>query len=172
MGILSGNPKEQPLHYGEVYTLWMTSWAARGAVSCHQLYLNHAGDEDLKKILNDLLDQSKLEMKETDAILLENGIAPPPVLPERPSVELDDIPIGARFSDQEIAAKIAVETSASLAGCSAAMGQSIREDIGALYGKYHVTMAALGLRILEMSKNKGWLLPPPLHVQGSDDVSK
>jgi len=170
MGILSGNPKEQPLHYGEVYSLWMTSWGAKGAVSCYQAYLNHAGDNDLKKFINDLMEQAKLEIKETDAILLENGIAPPPVLPERPSVELDDIPIGARFTDPEIAAKLAVETSASLTACSGVMGQSIREDIGALYAKYHVTMTALGLRILEMSKNKGWLVPPPLHVQGSEDV--
>lgn len=170
MGILQGNPKEQPLHYGEVYGLWMTSWGAKGSVSCYQLYLNHAGDKDLKKFINDLLDQAKLEIKETDAILLENGIAPPPVMPERPSVELDDIPIGARFTDPEIAAKLAVETSASLAGCSAMMGQSIREDIGALYAKYHLTMTALGLRILEMSKEKGWLVPPPLHVQGSEDA--
>ncbi|MFC6332640.1 DUF3231 family protein [Paenibacillus septentrionalis] len=170
MGILSGNPKEQPLHYGEVYTLWMSSWGAKGSVSCYELYLNHAGDKDLKKIINDLLDQKKLEIKEIDAILLENGIAPPPVLPERPSVELDDIPVGARFTDPEIAAKLSVEASASLVGCSTAMGQSIREDIGALYGKYHLTMTALGLRILEMSKEKGWLMPPPLHVQGSEDA--
>ncbi|PCK72343.1 hypothetical protein PL1_2740 [Paenibacillus larvae subsp. larvae B-3650] len=45
------------------------------------------------------------------------------------------------------------------------MGTSIREDIGALFAKYHTTKAALALRILKMSKEKGWLIPPPLQVK-------
>jgi len=49
-----------------------------------------------------------------------------------------------------------------MVACSQVMGKSIREDIGALFGKYHMTKAALGLKALEMSKEKGWLIPPPL----------
>ena len=52
-----------------------------------------------------------------------------------------------------------------LVACSQVMGQSIREDIGALFAKYHLTKTALGLRILNMSKEKGWLIPPPLQVE-------
>jgi hypothetical protein len=29
MGILSGNPKEEPLHYGEVFSAWNYSFSAR-----------------------------------------------------------------------------------------------------------------------------------------------
>lgn len=50
MGILSGNPKNEPMHYGEIFSIWQCSVAAKGAVSCYQAYLNHAGDQDLKKI--------------------------------------------------------------------------------------------------------------------------
>ena len=39
------------------------------------------------------------------------------------------------------------------------MGMSIREDIGALFAKYHLTKTALGVRILQMNKEKGWLIP-------------
>lgn len=49
MGILSGNPKDEPLHFGEVYNIWMCSTAAKGMVSCLQAYYYHAGDKDLKK---------------------------------------------------------------------------------------------------------------------------
>lgn len=165
MGILSGNPKDEPMHYGEIFGVWAASMAARGAVSCYQTYLNHAGDKDLKKILNDLIEQAKLEIKECDALLQDNGIPPAPIMPDKPSVKLEDIPAGARFTDPEIAAKIAIETSASLVACSQIMGQSIREDVGALFAKYHLAMAALGMKILQMNKEKGWLIPPPLQVQ-------
>ncbi|MGG3307881.1 DUF3231 family protein [Paenibacillus lautus] len=165
MGILSGNPKNEPMHYGEIFSVWTASTLAKGMVSCYEAYLNHAGDKDLKKILNDLLDQAKLEIKECDELLTENGIAPAPVLPERPPVKLEDIPAGARFTDPEIAAKIAADTSLGLVACSQVMGQSIREDIGALFAKYHLTMTALGVRILQMNKEKGWLIPPPLQIK-------
>lgn len=169
MGILSGNPKDEPMHYGEIFSVWETSKMAKGTVSCYQAYLNHAGDKDLKKVLKDLIDQAKLEIKECDALLTDNGIAPAPVLPERPEVKLEDIPVGARFADQEIAAKIAVETAACLVACSSVIGQCIREDIGALFMKYHATKAAIGLRILHMSKEKGWLIPPPLQVKRPEE---
>ncbi|RUT47592.1 DUF3231 family protein [Paenibacillus anaericanus] len=165
MGVLSGNPKDEPMHYGEIFGVWAASVAARGAVSCYQTYLNHAGDKDLKKILNDLIDQAKLEIKELDTILSDNGIPSAPIMPDKPPVKLEDIPAGAKFSDPEIAAKIAVDTSAGLVACSQAMAQSIREDIGALFAKYHLTKAALGLKILKLNKEKGWLIPPPLQIK-------
>jgi hypothetical protein len=165
MGILGGNPKDEPMHYGEIYSVWLASTVAKGAVSCNQAYLNHSGDKDLKKVLEALIDQAKLEIKELDTILIDNGIAATPVMPERSPVKLEDIPVGARFTDLEIAAKIAAETSIGLVACSQVMGQSIREDIGALFAKYHITKTALGLKILEMSKNKGWLIPPPLQIK-------
>ncbi|MEC0089357.1 DUF3231 family protein [Paenibacillus macquariensis] len=168
MGILNGNPKDEPLHYGEIFSVWSGSVVARGAVSCYQAFLNHAGDKDLKKILNDLIDQAKLEIKEFDKILTENGFAPAPIMPERPPVKLEDIPAGARFTDPEIAAKISADVAIGLVACSQAMGQSIRVDVGALFAKYHLTMAAFGAKILELNKEKGWLIPPPLQVKRPD----
>ncbi|MGM1019660.1 MAG: DUF3231 family protein [Bacillota bacterium] len=170
MGILSGNPKNEPMHYGEIYTVWQFSTLAKGSVSFYQAFLNHAGDKELKKVLENLIDQAKLEIKECDTLLTDNGIAPAPTMPERPPVKLEDIPAGARFTDPEIAAKIALDTSVSLASCSQAMGQSIREDIGALFAKYHLTKTALGVRILQMNKEKGWLIPPPLQIKRPEPV--
>ncbi|WP_036718286.1 DUF3231 family protein [Paenibacillus harenae] len=170
-GILGGNSKDEPLHYGEVYDLWQFSMAAKGCISANRAYRYHAGDKDLKKILSEIIDQAELEVSECDAILTRNGIAPSPLLPDRPEAKLEDIPIGARFADQEIAAMIAADTSIGLVGCSQIMGKSIREDIGALFGKYHVTKAALGMRILKLSKEKGWLIPPPLQIQRPELVN-
>ncbi|WP_138751789.1 DUF3231 family protein [Paenibacillus sinopodophylli] len=171
MGILSGNPKDEPMHYGEIFSVWQASIVAKGAVSCYQAYLNHSGDKDLKKVLDALIDQAKLEIKELDTILIDNGIATVPVMPERSPVKLEDIPVGARFTDPEIAAKIAADTSLGLVACSQVIGQSIREDIGALFAKYHITKTAIGLKILEMNKEKGWLIPPPLQVKRPESVN-
>ncbi|MEK8132356.1 DUF3231 family protein [Paenibacillus filicis] len=165
MGILSGNPKDEPLHYGEVYDLWQFSMKAKGCISAYRAYQYHAGDKELKDILADMIDQAELEVSECDEILIQNGVATSPKLPPRPEVKLEEIPVGARFTDQEIAALIATDSAAGLVVCSQVMGKSIREDIGALFGKYHMTKAATGAKILRTFKKKGWLIPPPLQVK-------
>jgi len=165
VGILNGNPKDQPLHYGEVFDIWSFSMKAKGSISVYRAYQYHVGDKDLKKILGDLINQAELESEECDQILIHNGIASSPTLPARPEAKLEDIPVGARLTDPEISTLVSVDTAASMVACSQIMGKSIREDIGALFGKYHMTKAALGLKILEMNKEKGWLVPPPLHIQ-------
>lgn len=165
MGILSGNSKDEPMHFGEIYNLWQFSTAAKGCISANRLYYYHVGDKNLKKLLEDIINQAELEVSECDAILTQNGIATTPVLPERPEAKLEDIPVGARFTDQEVAVIAAADLAVGLVGCSSIMGTSIREDIGALFAKYHTTKAALGLKVLKMSKDKGWLIPPPLQVK-------
>lgn len=170
MGILGGNPIDEPLHYGEIYDIWQFSVKAKGCISAYQAYQFHAGDRELKNMLDELIDQAELEVSECDTLLSNNGIAPSPVLPKRPKTKLEDIPVGARFTDQEIVAMIAGDTSMGLVACSMVMGKAIREDVGALFGKYHVTKAAQGLKILRLSKEKGWLIPPPLQIKRPDLV--
>lgn len=164
-GILGGNPKDEPMHYGEIFSVWQASTVAKGALSCYQAFMYHAGDHDLKKLLGTMIDQAELEISELDTLLADNGIASIPTMPKRPEAKLEDIPVGARFTDPEIAAKIAADCAMGLVACSQVMGLSIREDIGALFAKYHLTKAATGVKILNLSKKKGWLMPPPLQVK-------
>jgi hypothetical protein len=164
VGILDGNPKEEPMHYGEIHGVWHYTYKEKGCLSAYQAFKYHAGDNDLKEILDDAIKSSRHQIKECDTILTENGVAPPPTLPDRPEAKLEEIPVGARFTDQEIAATLGHDMAIGLVKCSSVMGKSTREDIGAHFAKYHAEKAALGLRVLRLSKEKGWLIPPPLKV--------
>ena len=170
MGILSGNPKQEPMHYGEVMAVWETSMAAKHGISRYQLYLNHAGDKDLKNMVQKMLEHAKQEAAECDKLLIDHGVAPAPGLPERPQEKWESIPVGARFADAEIGALLAVENNAGLVACSTAMGMCIREDIGALFAKYHAEKLAFGMQILQLNKEKGWLVPPPLHLKHEEEL--
>lgn len=170
MGILSGNPKDEPMHYGEVFGAWSYSLTVKGLVAGYQTQLNHAGDEDLQKLIIEAIESGQQEIKQIETLLKENGVAMPPTPPERPKACLDEIPAGARFQDPEIAAMLAINTAAGLVSCSTIMGQSIREDIAMMFGQFHTQKAALGLKILRMNKEKGWLVPPPLHLSRAAGV--
>ena len=98
-------------------------------------------------------------------MLSDAGIMPPPTMPDRPKVKLEDIPAGIRLSDLEIAAALAVDIGVSLPTCSTIIGVSIREDVAALFVKYHAKKIIFATETMRLSKEKGWLIPPPLQLK-------
>lgn len=164
MGILSGNPKNQPLHYGEVMAVWTNFAVNNGLIAAYQTFYNHTGDKDLAKILEDAIQCSRNENEQLEIILKVNGIALPPAPPERPNARLESIPAGARFNDPEISAALARDIATGVMSCSQALSMSIREDIGMMFAQFHMKKEQLGAKLLKLNKSKGWLIPPPLHI--------
>ncbi|SFE24522.1 Protein of unknown function [Lentibacillus persicus] len=169
MGILSGNPKDEPMHYGEVYGAWMYLSGAKAVIAGNQTQLNHAGDEDLRKLLEEAIQAAQQESQQVEKLLKEHGIGLPPTPPERPNASPEDIPAGARFQDAEIAAALSTEIAAGLVSCSKMIGESVREDIAMMYGQFHTQKAQLGAKVLRLTKEKGWLVSPPLHYSKASD---
>ena len=134
LGILNGNPKDEPLHYGEVLGSWAFVGANNGLISAYQAFINHAGDGDLIELLDEAVKTMKSENKQLETILKENGIALPPSLPERPKAKAEDIPVGARFMDPEISGAISINVGQGLVSCSEVMGQCLREDLAMMSG--------------------------------------
>jgi len=164
MGILSGNPQDEPLHYGEVFALWTSLSVAKFRLDSYQVYINHTGDEELRAFLKQVIETSiKPSIKELEEVLLHNDIAVPPTPAERPEADLEQIPVGARFQDAQIAYMVAADIAAGVVASSQGMSQSIREDVGLLYGQMGAKKAKDGAVLLQMMKDKGWLVPPPLH---------
>ncbi|WP_232718594.1 DUF3231 family protein [Bacillus sp. FJAT-45037] len=164
MGILSGNSQDEPMHFGEIFSVWSSILGNNGMISGYQTLFNHAGDGDLKKLLKEGITGLENENKQLQELLKTNGIGLPPAPADRPDAKLEDIPVGARFTDPEIGATLSKDTAAGLVACSQAIGQSIREDIGMMYGQFHTAKAQFGAKVLKLNKEKGWLIPPPLHV--------
>ncbi|MFE1245747.1 DUF3231 family protein [Fictibacillus sp. NPDC058756] len=168
MGILSGNPQDEPMHYGEIFGTWTNLLTNNGLIAGYQVYINHTGDQDLKKLIEEAIQGLQNENKQLEELLKTNGIGLPPAPPDRPIAKLEDIPVGARYSDPEISASVSKDVAAGLIACSQVMGQSIREDIAMMYGQFHLAKAQFGAKMLKLNKEKGWLIPPPLQVKASE----
>ncbi|WP_409298363.1 DUF3231 family protein [Peribacillus sp. SCS-26] len=166
MGILNGNPKDEPLHSGEVFYLWTNLFETKAFLVTLQVLINHSGDHDLKLFLGDLKDNClKPGADQVENILKETGIRLPPAPPDRPNVEVQDIPAGARFYDPEIAAMVLKEVNAGMLTASMIMGLSIRKDITELFDTTHSQLAEYAGKLLDVTKDKGWIVPPPLMVK-------
>jgi len=166
MGILGDKPEEEPLHSGEVFNIWSYLHSTKAYLVTMQILINHTGDNDLKAFLEDLLENSLTqEADQTETILKEAGIRLPPAPPDRPNVELQDIPAGARFNDAEIADLVKKELMIGKITCSYMMGIAIREDITDMFEDFHTQKAEYALKLLNITKEKGWIVPPPLNVK-------
>ncbi|MEH7374923.1 DUF3231 family protein [Neobacillus drentensis] len=164
MGILSGNPQDEPLHYGEVFGLWSALSVAKAAIDGYQVFINHTGDQELKAFLKQVIESSiKPSIKNIEVVLLQNDIAVPPTPAERPEADLEQIPVGARLQDAQIAYLVAADIAAGVVACGQGASQSIREDVGLLFGQMGAKKAIDGAALLQIMKDKGWLVPPPLH---------
>jgi len=131
-----------------------------------QVLKSHTGDEDLKKFIDDYSqDCIQEEEEQVEAILKENGLRLPPAPPDRPKVNIDDIPAGARFNDPEVAALIGKEITAGKMMCSYISSIAIREDIGKMFNEYYTNRVEQQDKLLKMNKEKGWLIPPPLNTK-------
>jgi len=164
MGIMSGNSKDDPLHYGEVIGTWAYVGANKGLISGYEAFINHAGDDDLINLLKEAVDTMREENKKVEKVLKENGITPPPTLPERPVASATEIPMGARLMDPEIAGALSINLGQGLVSCSQVIGQCLRVDVAMMFGKFLAEKMAFGLKLLNMNKEKGWIIPPPLHM--------
>ncbi|WP_221564551.1 DUF3231 family protein [Alkalihalobacillus sp. TS-13] len=170
MGMFTGNPKQEPLHYGEVFGLWSSLTVAKGSMVAYQVYYNHAGDVDLRKFIEDVIrNVLKPSIEEIETILKKNQVVLPPAPPERSEADTERIPVGARINDPEIAAAISKDFAQGLIADSSMIGQCIREDIALMYGQFHMKKAQMAAKLLQINKEKGWLIPPPLHVDREKD---
>ena len=165
MGIFGSNQKQQPLNYGEIFSIWTNIGTNHGFIAAYQTFYNHTGDEGLRKLIEEAIKMMEDENKQLIPILKNNGVGLPPAPPERPVAQLEEIPVGARFNDPEISAALSMDTAKGLVACSTAMGLCTREDIAMMYGQFHYTKAQFGAKLLRLNKSKGWLIPPPLHTQ-------
>lgn len=169
MGLFSDNPKEESMHYGEVFHIWSYLSTAKILDAGYQTHLNHASDEDLQKLLKVAIEGGKQQIHQIEELLKENEVGLPPTPPERAKACSDDIPIGARFPDQEIVSYLWMNVAAGLMACSTIMGQSNREDITLLFGNFHAQITMLGAQVLKLKREKGWLVPPPMHHTKAED---
>ncbi|WP_010650521.1 DUF3231 family protein [Oceanobacillus massiliensis] len=166
MGALNNKPADEPLHSGEVYNLWSYLYSTKGTLVVMQVLINHTGDHDLKVLLEDVLENSfTQEEQQVEALLKDSGIRLPPAPPDRPNVEVQDIPAGARFNDSEIAVLVQKELMAGRMLCSYITGIAIKEDVRSMFSEFNTQKEEYELKLLKVTKEKGWLVSPPINIK-------
>ena len=97
--------------------------------------------------------------------MVANDVVVPPTPAERPAVDLEQIPVGARLQDVQVAYAIARDIANGITAMGALISQCIREDIALMLTQQNAKALKNGAELLQIMKDKGWLMPPPLHME-------
>lgn len=163
---LNSKSQEEPLHSGEVFLLWDYLFSTQGFLVTLQVLANHTGDHELRVYLDDLLENCfTIEKEQVEALMKDTGIRLPPSPPDRPNVEVQDIPAGARFNDPEIALLVQKELIAGRMMCSYITGAAIRDDLRDMFSEYYSQKENYEGKILKIMKDKGWVVSPPINIK-------
>jgi hypothetical protein len=166
MGMMNNKVQEEPFHTGEVYQLWSCLYQTKNLLVEMQVLINHTGDKELKTYMEDLVESCiSQEEEQVEAVLKEAGIRLPPAPPDRPDVEVEDIPAGARFNDPEIAALVQKELMSGRILTSYIQGIAHREDIRTMFGEFHAQKEEYEQKLMDLSKQKGWVVDPPINIK-------
>lgn len=155
MGILSGNSANEPLHVGEITRIWAYLLSTNGLLRLYETFINHAGDTELKREIQDLMRTMQDETKQLSKLLKENGVALPPTTPERPLANAEDIPVGGRLLDPEIASTVGMNLGQGMVSCSMVMGQCLREDVALIVWSVSRFKSSRGHEVASNDEGKG-----------------
>ena len=139
----------------EVFTIWTHLCSNNEFIATNESFCIHTEDRELKKIIQDFTDCLKDENKHLDKLLRLKGITLSPSLAVNSDVQLEN---GANCTDTGISTALSMNIAASLVTTSKALGQSTSEFPLLMYGHFHMKKAVLGAKLLQLSKDKRWLV--------------
>ena len=162
MGVLSEVSQHEPIQFRDVLHITGYLSSAQGTLAANEVFITKIVDQDFKTFAEDILQKGLMaEIQILQSLLQTNGLVLPPA---PPSVSVNNLPPNLTMNDAQIAADFSKKISSSLLVCSQIVGESCHEDIGAIFERFHMSKAQVGARLVQLMKQKGWLVRPTLYL--------
>ena len=159
---LTDNSKD-PLHVGEAMACW-TYLAFVGSIKGHvEVGLNTTTDKGVKELLQDGLKVVSSHKKELTEFMVQEGVTLPTSPEKKPESDPNAIPLGAKFTDNELVNTINLNFVTAADMCAASASECLRTDLALMFIKFQAEKLSLGLKAKELMKKKGWLKTPPYY---------
>lgn len=160
MELINGNLES--LRFKEIFKIWTQLGVNNGYIASNHAFFKHAVDKNLKAIIVEFIQCLKEENKQLTALLKDNGVLAPPTAIEYGKLKMGDIRGKTAINDTEISAILSMNIASSVITVSQALEISVQKKHTTKYGELHMRYAILGAKLIELSKDKGWLLAPAI----------
>lgn len=155
---------KNPLHVGEAMSCWTYLAFVSDIIAHIEVALNTTTDSELRKLFQEGFNTALSHQKELSQFMRQEGV-PLPEMPEhKPESNSSDIPLGAKFTDNELVNTINLNFVLAADMCAASASQSLRTDTALMFLKFQMDKLSLGLKAKELMQKKGWLKIPPFYL--------
>jgi hypothetical protein len=155
--------KKYPLHVGEVTNLWILLTMLEEGLTLYQTSLNTTMDDELIRTLQNGEENTKIAIQKLTEFMKNEGIPLTQPPQERPKSDPNSIPIGAKYTDEEIANLVSVKLAAEITLIGQALAMSVRSDASAMLLETLYEMLKYGSVLKNMMQKRGWLKVPPYY---------
>jgi hypothetical protein len=154
--------KKNPLNVGEVMNLWFYLTGTQQTLKGDQVSYNIVTDPELKKKLEDVIENIHRPMvNELTEFFRKENIPLPNNTPEKSIGDYQNVPEGAKLSDEEIANFLAYNLVVGITAATRGLTESVRADVAMMFAKYQVMKVTFSLTLKDLMVDRGWIKTPP-----------
>ncbi|TMN23352.1 DUF3231 family protein [Lentibacillus cibarius] len=159
---LTDNQKN-PLHVGEVMACWTYLSFVNNIIIYEEVGLNTTTDPGVIELYQDALATARSHKKQLTEFMRKEGVRLPTAPEDKPNSDPNAVPIGAGFTDNELANTLLINFVVASDMCAASASQSLRTDVGLMFLKFQTEKLSLAFKAKELMQKKGWLKVPPFY---------
>ncbi|WP_456276338.1 DUF3231 family protein [Bacillus sp. AK128] len=152
-----------PLHVGEVMSFWTYLTVLDEAIRYEEVGLNTTTDDEVKELLVDAKKLCESQSQRLSSFMQKEGIPLPPGPKKKPLSEPNEIPLGVKFTDDEIANGVSLKVAAAGMECALGNSQSIRSDVGLIWTEFYAELLTFGATTKTLLRKRGWIKVPPYY---------
>ena len=152
-----------PLHIGEAMACW--SWLAQLAEDqVHtEAGINSTTDPELSKAFHEGVKMFKSQKERLTEFLRLEGVHLPPLSESKPTSNPNQIPLGVKLSDDELANSLNIKLVMGITFYANALTQSIRNDVRLIWVEFLQEYMTFSGTLKPLIKRRGWLKVPPYY---------
>ncbi|SFB21791.1 Protein of unknown function [Lentibacillus halodurans] len=155
--------KKDPLHVGEAMACWTCLAFVNNIITYEEIGLNTTTDPGVKELYQDGFKIANSHKKQLTKLMQEEGVTLPASPESKPNSDPSTVPVGTKFTDNELANTININFVVAANMCAAAASQCLRTDVGLMFIKFQAEKLSLGYKAKELMQQKGWLIVPPYY---------
>ncbi|MCD8508454.1 MAG: DUF3231 family protein [Bacillus sp. (in: Bacteria)] len=154
---------ESPLHVIEVGDCWQYLATVEEFIRYEEIGLNTTKDDELVEMLTDAIKLCESHVDKLSKFMKKEGIPLPDVTSTKPKSEPNDVPLGVKLTDDEIANGIAFKLVTCMLYCARGQADAIRSDVGITWLNFFSEWVTFGTTLKTLMRKRGWLKVPPYY---------
>ncbi|RSD28718.1 DUF3231 family protein [Mesobacillus subterraneus] len=159
----TANEPKSPMHIIEAGDCWTYLTLMVEFIRYEEAGLNTTTDDEVKEMLNDLIRICEAQVRSLNDFMKKEGLPLPDTTAAKPNSDPNDIPLGVKLTDDELANGVAFKLVTCMQACSKGQADAVRDDVGRMWLQFYLEWSAFGTTLKTLMRKRGWLKVPPYY---------